>query len=145
MAAVSRGARPGPQLRTSCAEPGLQKPGRRRTVKFRRSHSSRRGRASSAAIASGNVVCPLSNAATAAQNEVAVGVAVRGKDGGLAVLGVAEDRSVRLKADADLYRTELSRGQKVQLDLPLGLADEGDLNRRVAAVLVYLRETLRAS
>ena len=27
----------------------------------------------------------------------------------------------------------------------LGLAEEGDLNRRVAAVLVYLRETLRAS
>lgn len=40
----------------------------------------------------------------------------------------------RLKADTDLYRTELSRGWKVQLDLPL--ENEGEAFRRIDALFL---------
>lgn len=40
----------------------------------------------------------------------------------------------RLKADADLYRTELSRGWQVQLDLPL--ESEGEAFRRIDALFL---------
>ncbi len=46
----------------------------------------------------------------------------------------------RLKADVDLYRTELSRGRKVQLDLPLD-AGAGSTFRRIDALFLRRRRT----